>query len=79
MQGGASPFMTFGAGIITGVFWFILGITGTIRAVTRVVSRPIAREVMLGLGLSFVVEKIKRMRTKTTIVTLKSKREQKLF
>jgi len=59
MQGGASPFMTFGAGIITGVFWFILGITGAIRAVTRVVSRPIAREVMLGLGLSFWWKRLK--------------------
>lgn len=51
--------MIFGTGITTGVFWFILGITGTIKAVTRRVSKPIVRGIMLGLDLSFMVEGIK--------------------
>ena len=67
--------MIFEAGITTGVFWFILGITGTIKAVTRHVTQPIVRGIMLGLGLSFMVEGIKRMRAKVTMVTLKSNRE----
>jgi Molybdopterin converting factor, large subunit len=63
IAGGASPFMIFGAGITTGLFWFILGITGTIKVVGRLVSKPVARGIILGLGLSFMVEGIKMMRT----------------
>jgi nanoRNase/pAp phosphatase (c-di-AMP/oligoRNAs hydrolase) len=42
--------MIFGAGITTGLFWFILGINGVIKAVTRLVSKPVVRGNMLGLG-----------------------------
>ena len=59
---GTTPLMIFGAGITTGLFWFILGVTGTIKVVTRLVSKPVTRGIILGLGLSFMLEGIKRMR-----------------
>ena len=60
--GGVTPSLIFAAGITTGVFWFILGITNATRWITNLVSKPVVRGIMLGLGLSFVVEGIKRMR-----------------
>jgi len=61
VAGGVTPPLIFGAGITTGLFWFVLGITGATRWVTNLVSKPVVRGIMLGLGLSFVVEGIKRM------------------
>jgi predicted benzoate:H+ symporter BenE len=49
VAGGATPPLIFGAGITTGLFWFILGITGAIRWVTNLVSKPVVRGIMLGL------------------------------
>jgi MFS superfamily sulfate permease-like transporter len=63
IAGGMNPATLFASGLTTGIFWFILGITGTIRHITGLASKPIVRGIMLGLGLSFIVEGIKRMRT----------------
>lgn len=62
VAGGVTPPLIFGAGITTGLFWFVLGITGATRWVRNLVSKPVVRGIVLGLGLSFVVEGIKRMR-----------------
>ena len=62
IAGGVTPPLIFGACLTTGLFWFILGITGATRLVTNLVSKPVVRGIMLGLGLSFVLEGIKRMR-----------------
>jgi MFS superfamily sulfate permease-like transporter len=63
IAGGMNPIMLFGSGLTTGIFWLILGITGTIKWVAGLASKPVVRGIMLGLGLSFIVEGIKRMRT----------------
>ncbi len=63
IAGGMNPSMLFASGLTTGVFWFILGITGAIRHITGLASKPVVRGIMLGLGLSFIIEGIKRMRT----------------
>ncbi|MDO8785580.1 MAG: putative sulfate/molybdate transporter [Syntrophales bacterium] len=61
--GCASPATLFGAGLITGLFWLILGATGMVKAATGLAGKPVVRGIMLGLGLSFIVEGIKLMRT----------------
>ena len=63
IAGGMNPSTLFGSGLTTGIFWLILGITGTIRIVTWLASKPVVRGIILGLGLSFIIEGIKRMRT----------------
>jgi MFS superfamily sulfate permease-like transporter len=63
IAGGMSPAMLFGSGITTGLFWFIVGATGTIKWVAKLATRAVVRGVMLGLGLSFVVEGVHRMAT----------------
>jgi MFS superfamily sulfate permease-like transporter len=63
IAGGINPAALFGSGLTTGLFWFIAGITGTLKWVTKVTTKPVVRGIMLGLGLSFVVEGVRRMAT----------------
>jgi hypothetical protein len=63
ISGGISPPALFGSGITTGLFWLVAGATGTIKWVTKLATKPVVRGIMLGLGLSFVVEGVRRMAT----------------
>ncbi|MGZ3605119.1 MAG: putative sulfate/molybdate transporter [Thermodesulfobacteriota bacterium] len=60
--GSISPGMIWGSGIFTGIFWLLMGITGTITWIEKVTTKPVVRGIMLGLGLSFVVEGLGMMR-----------------
>jgi len=53
--------MIWGSGVFTAVFWFVMGMTGAVSWLHRITSRPIIRGIMLGLGLSFVLEGVKMM------------------
>ncbi|MDP4160813.1 MAG: putative sulfate/molybdate transporter, partial [Bacillota bacterium] len=48
-----SPGMVWGAGIFTGLFWLILGLTGTLNYVSKIATKPVIRGIVLGLGLLF--------------------------
>jgi MFS superfamily sulfate permease-like transporter len=56
-----TPQAVYGAGLVTGVLWLVLGLTGATRWVTNLVSRPVVVGIVLGLGLGFMVEGIKLM------------------
>jgi MFS superfamily sulfate permease-like transporter len=56
-----TPNAVYGAGMVTGVIWFLLGITGAAKKVAEWVSRPVAVGIVLGLGFSFMLEGIKMM------------------
>jgi len=56
-----TPNAVYGAGIVTGVIWFLLGITGTAKKVAELVSRPVATGIIMGLGFGFMLEGIKMM------------------
>lgn len=58
-----TPNAVYGAGIVSGVIWFVLGITGATRRVANLVGRPVALGIIMGLGLSFMVAGIKMMAT----------------
>ena len=59
-SGGAiSAGMICGAGLFTGLFWFIVGATKTVNIATKVASKPVIRGIVLGLGLMFVTEGIR--------------------
>jgi predicted benzoate:H+ symporter BenE len=61
-SGGAmSPGMICGAGLFTGLFWFLAGTTKTVNLATRLAAKPIIRGIVLGLGLLFITEGIKMM------------------
>ncbi|MGB9630186.1 MAG: putative sulfate/molybdate transporter, partial [Thermodesulfobacteriota bacterium] len=54
--------MIWGSGIFTGLFWLLMGLTGAITWIEKVTTKPVVRGIMLGLGLSFLVEGLKMMR-----------------
>ena len=60
--GTITPGMIWGSGIFTGLFWLIMGLTGAITWIEKITTRPVVRGIMLGLGLSFVVEGLGMMR-----------------
>ncbi len=63
IAGGISPAALFGSGITTGIFWFFAGTTGAIRPIAKLATKPVVRGIMLGLGLSFMVDGVNRMKT----------------
>src|SRR5512136_3345696 len=81
--GSITPGMIWGSGIFTGLFWLLMGLTGAITWIEKVTTKPVVRGIMLGLGLSFVVEGLGMMRTEPlfaiggviiTLLLLSSKR-----
>ncbi|EFL51291.1 sulphate transporter [Solidesulfovibrio fructosivorans JJ]] len=61
VAGGITPAALFASGLTTGLFWLVIGLTGTIKYVARLATKPVVRGIMLGLGMTFVVEGIHRM------------------
>jgi MFS superfamily sulfate permease-like transporter len=59
--GAVSAGMICGAGLFTGIFWFLAGVTKTVNIATKLASKPIIRGIVLGLGLMFMAEGIKMM------------------
>jgi MFS superfamily sulfate permease-like transporter len=61
-SGGAmSAGMICGAGLFTGLVWFLVGATKTVNLATRLAAKPVIRGIVLGLGLLFIAEGIKMM------------------
>jgi len=61
VAGGITPAALFASGLTTGLFWLLIGLTGTITHVAKLATRPVVRGIMLGLGMTFIVEGIHRM------------------
>jgi predicted benzoate:H+ symporter BenE len=60
--GTITPGMIWGSGIFTGIFWLLMGFTGAITWIEKVTTKPIIRGIMLGLGLSFILEGLGMMK-----------------
>lgn len=56
-----TPGAVYGAGIVTGLIWLLLGATGAARKIADLLARPIAVGIILGLGFSFMFEGVKMM------------------
>ena len=56
-----TPQAVFAGGLATGLFWLVLGATGLAQKLSRLVPRPIALGIVLGLGLGFMLEGLKMM------------------
>jgi len=55
--------MVWGAGLFTGLFWLIVGATGALNVISKIASKSIIRGIVLGLGLSFIMEGTRMMKT----------------
>jgi predicted benzoate:H+ symporter BenE len=49
------------SGLATGLIWLVLGLTGWAQKISRLVPRPIAVGIVLGLGFAFMLEGLKMM------------------
>lgn len=58
-----TPGMVWGAGIFTGIFWLLAGKTGVLDFIAKMISKPVTRGIVLGLGISFIMEGLKMMRS----------------
>ncbi|KGP74880.1 sulfate transporter [Desulfosporosinus sp. Tol-M] len=65
-----TPGMVWGAGIFTGFFWLILGLTGTLNYVSKIVTKPVKRGIILGLGILFIIEGTKLMKTDLVVALI---------
>jgi hypothetical protein len=63
IAGGISPAALYGSGLTTGLFWLLAGATGAVRPIARLATKPVVRGIMLGLGLSFMVDGVNRMKS----------------
>ncbi|MBI3079463.1 MAG: sulfate transporter [Deltaproteobacteria bacterium] len=62
-----TPGMIWSAGAFTALFWLTMGLSGAIAWVARVTTKPVVRGLMLGLGLSFVLEGLGMMREQPVV------------
>src|SRR4030067_3408906 len=60
--------MIWGSGIFTGIFWLLMGLTGAITWIEKVTTKPVIRGIMLGLGLSFILEGVGMMKEQPVLV-----------
>ena len=58
-----TPHAVFAGGLATGIFWLILGATGLAQKLSRLLPRPVAIGIILGLGFGFMLEGVKMMAT----------------
>ena len=65
-----TPGAIFGAGLVTGLFWLLLGVSGMIERVARIVSRPVVTGIILGLGIGFMLKGLEMMGSHWLIASL---------
>lgn len=51
-----TPGAIFASALVTGVFWLGMGVSGAVSWLAALTSRPVVRGIILGLGLSFILE-----------------------
>ncbi|MDP2930981.1 MAG: putative sulfate/molybdate transporter [Chloroflexota bacterium] len=62
-QASITPGAVYGAGLVTGLAWLVLGLTGTITYITRLARPPVVKGIVLGLGLLFILDGAEMMAT----------------
>jgi len=67
-SGGAiSPQLIWGAGIATGIIWLLLGISGSMKWIAKIITKPVLQGIMLGLGIAFMLEAVRMIKTNLVI------------
>jgi MFS superfamily sulfate permease-like transporter len=57
----------FASAVLTGFFWLGMGVTGAVSWLAALTSRPVVRGIVLGLGLSFILEGVNFMHRRPLI------------
>jgi len=58
-----TPGAVHAAGLVTGLIWLVLGLTGAAGKLARLVGRPVVVGIILGLGMGFMLGGVKMMAT----------------
>jgi len=56
-----TPMVMYAAGLTTGLLWLVLGVSGITSRITKFVPRPVVIGIILGLGMSFMLQGVKMM------------------
>jgi hypothetical protein len=56
-----SPGAIWASGLFSGIFWLVMGVTGTVSWIAKITSRPIVQGLVLSLGLGFILEGVRMM------------------
>jgi predicted benzoate:H+ symporter BenE len=56
-----APAAVVAASLATGLFWLLLGVTGASRRVIKLITRPVAVGIILGLGFGFMLGGMRMM------------------
>jgi hypothetical protein len=56
-----TPGAIWASGLFSGLFWLVMGMTGTVSWIAKITSRPIVQGLVLSLGLGFIAEGVKMM------------------
>jgi MFS superfamily sulfate permease-like transporter len=59
--GTITPGAIWASGLFTGLFWLSMGLTGAVTWVAKITSRPVVHGLVLGLGLTFMLEGVRMM------------------
>lgn len=65
-----TPGAIYGASLVTGVIWLLLGLSGAARRVSSWVPRHVVVGIVLGLGIGFMLEGIKLMSSEWAIAAV---------
>ena len=65
-----TPAAVYGASLATGVIWLVLALTGVAGRIARLVSRPVVVGIILGLGMSFMLQGVQMMATHWAIAAV---------
>jgi MFS superfamily sulfate permease-like transporter len=60
----------YSAGLVTGLIWLILGLTGAITHIARLIPRHVVIGIVLGLGINFMLDGIKMMSSGWWVATV---------
>ncbi len=60
-QTAITPAAIYAAGLVTGLAWLLLALTGATTKIAKLISRPVLTGIILGLGMSFMLEGVKMM------------------
>ncbi len=58
-----TPSVIYAAGLVTGVIWLLIGLSGAAGKIAKLVDRPVLIGIILGLGMGFMIEGVKMMAT----------------
>ena len=65
-----TPTAVYAACLVTGLIWLLLGVTGAVGRIARFVPRPVVVGIILGLGMSLMLQGVKMMATHWVIAAV---------